>query len=557
MKKPPRAGTTPRPRLSLCMIVRDEEEALDRCLAAAAPFVDEIVVVDTGSRDRSREIARLRGARVLETPWTDDFSAARNVSLDAATGDWIVVLDADETISPETGRALRDAAGRPDVFGCFLPLVNVYDDRGLSLTALILRAWRNRPEIRFKNRIHEQVMHAVTPAARAAGARLVSLPGAVRHDGYRPSIVASRGKNERNLRLFELAAAEAPDDLYLRFKFAEFLRRFPDRAADRLRLLDQGVADVRKLGRDAAADLPFAAEFFALRAEEHRLMREPDAAAALAEEGGRAAEATPNLVFAEASARLDLGQAVPAEALFRRCLAQDGQALMIPGRPGVTGVRARRGLADALRLQGRHAEARVELERVLDDGGRAAEAPVWDAWLDATLRAQAAKPALGFLTARLAKSADDAPAWTAGGKLLEACGIVADAAKWRLRAAELRRTATLPPEQALRDADLAAAAEMLLRQGDLQGAFDTAASARGDARADAVLTAVCAAAAEPTPEFVDAAAPAVRAAFRKLLGALANCRAEGPAVLERLTAARRSAATFDPTAAALLAEAAV
>ncbi len=557
MKKTTRDGSSQRPRISLCMIVRDEEEALDRCLAAASPFVDEIVVVDTGSHDRSREIARLRGAKVLESPWTDDFAAARNVSLEAATGDWIVVLDADETISPETGRALRDAAGRADVFGCFLPLVNIYDDRGLSLTALILRAWRNRPEIRFRNRIHEQVLHAVTPAARAAGARLVSLPGAVRHDGYRPSVVASRKKNERNLRIFELAVAEAPDDLYLRFKFAEFLRRFPERAADRVLLLDRGIDDVRRLGRKAADDLPFAAEFFALRAEEHRSNRDSATALALAEEGERAAAPTPNLAFAKACANLDLGRPVPAESAFRVCLGFDGRPLMIPGRPGVTGVRARRGLADALRLQGRHAEAQAELEIVLADASGTAEPAVFDAWLDSVLRGKNAKTGLGFLTARLGKRADDAAAWTAGGRLLEACGMVADAAKWRLRAAELRKNTDSDAERALREADFGAAAEALLRAGDLQGACDAALSARGDPRADAVLTAVCAVAGEPAPEFIDAAATGLRAAFRRLLETLAACRSEGPVVLARLSAARRSAATFDPTAAALLAEAAL
>ena len=82
-------------RLSLCMIVKDEEEMLPRCLAAAAPAVDEIVIVDTGSSDRTIEIAREFGATVIEREWTGSFSEARNVSFDAATGDWLMFLDAD------------------------------------------------------------------------------------------------------------------------------------------------------------------------------------------------------------------------------------------------------------------------------------------------------------------------------------------------------------------------------------------------------------------------------------------------------------------------------
>ncbi len=80
------------------MIVRDEEEMLPRCLAAVADAVDEIIIVDTGSVDRTIEIARSFGAQVIEREWTGSFSDARNASFDAATGDWILYLDADEVL---------------------------------------------------------------------------------------------------------------------------------------------------------------------------------------------------------------------------------------------------------------------------------------------------------------------------------------------------------------------------------------------------------------------------------------------------------------------------
>src|SRR5262249_30962404 len=84
------------PRVSLCMIVRDEEANLPRCLRSAADLVDEMVVVDTGSADGTREFARRLGARVVDFAWVDSFAAARNASLDHATGEWIFWLDADE-----------------------------------------------------------------------------------------------------------------------------------------------------------------------------------------------------------------------------------------------------------------------------------------------------------------------------------------------------------------------------------------------------------------------------------------------------------------------------
>ncbi len=89
-----------KPGLSLCMIVKDEEDCLARCLLSAVPVVDEIVIVDTGSTDRTTEIAKAFGAKVYDFEWIDDFSEARNLSLSKATGEWILVLDADETISP-------------------------------------------------------------------------------------------------------------------------------------------------------------------------------------------------------------------------------------------------------------------------------------------------------------------------------------------------------------------------------------------------------------------------------------------------------------------------
>src|ERR1700749_3060760 len=95
------------PRISAAMIVRDEEAVLEECLRSIRDEVDEIVITDTGSTDRSREIAAAFGARVLERPWDDDFSAARNHSLEAATGDFILYIDADERLDAACGGTLR------------------------------------------------------------------------------------------------------------------------------------------------------------------------------------------------------------------------------------------------------------------------------------------------------------------------------------------------------------------------------------------------------------------------------------------------------------------
>jgi len=106
-------GSSKKPALSLCMIVKDEEECLPRCLYEAVPIADEIIVVDTGSTDRTKTIAEAFGAKVYEFDWTNDFSEARNFSLAKATGKWILILDADEVISPLDHKRILSIVNKP------------------------------------------------------------------------------------------------------------------------------------------------------------------------------------------------------------------------------------------------------------------------------------------------------------------------------------------------------------------------------------------------------------------------------------------------------------
>ena len=108
----PTAVTVPpapasRPRVSLCLIVKNEEHNLPACLGSAADLVDEVVVVDTGSTDGTKEVARKSGAKVHDFPWIDDFSAARNETLKHATGDWIFWMDADDRLDEDNRARLR------------------------------------------------------------------------------------------------------------------------------------------------------------------------------------------------------------------------------------------------------------------------------------------------------------------------------------------------------------------------------------------------------------------------------------------------------------------
>jgi tetratricopeptide (TPR) repeat protein len=208
-----------RPRISACLIARDEEAMLPACLASLAGAVDEVIVVDTGSRDRTAEIAIEAGAKLVRFAWCDDFAAARNASLDAATGDWILILDADERLGKGAAVALR-AAVRGATFDCaMLPLhdANRLDaslDDVLSGAARLRephhlpRLLRNCGGLRFTSAIHENVL----PWLRARGMKVAFVAAPLIHYGAIPAFREARNKSDRNVRLLEKACAEAGDD---------------------------------------------------------------------------------------------------------------------------------------------------------------------------------------------------------------------------------------------------------------------------------------------------------------------------------------------------------
>ncbi|MFZ2655904.1 MAG: glycosyltransferase family 2 protein, partial [Victivallales bacterium] len=96
------------PTLSVCMIVKNEEAFLGRCLKSVVDHVDEIIIVDTGSTDRTVGIAKSFGARIYYHPWQDDFSLHRNQSISYARGRWIFIIDADEEYRASSKRNLRE-----------------------------------------------------------------------------------------------------------------------------------------------------------------------------------------------------------------------------------------------------------------------------------------------------------------------------------------------------------------------------------------------------------------------------------------------------------------
>ena len=159
---PPRARPAEGLTLSLCMIVKDEEEMLPRCLAAVARRRRRDRRSSTPARPTARSRSRESfGAKVIEREWTGSFADARNVSFDAATGDWLMFLDADEVLVAEDAERLRALAGRTWREAFYLVETNYTGELGdgTAVTHNALRVFRNRPEYRFEGRIHEQIAH--------------------------------------------------------------------------------------------------------------------------------------------------------------------------------------------------------------------------------------------------------------------------------------------------------------------------------------------------------------------------------------------------------------
>jgi len=198
------APTPARQRVALVMIARDEAAHIQRALVSALPWVDDALVLDTGSRDDTVALAQAAGARVAHFAWVDDFAAARNHALDLAGADWHVVLDADEWIADggEALAALRDRA--PDFVGQLRvdSLQQGPDGRHSQAPSWLSRVLPG--PVRYAGRVHEQPQHSLP---------VRPLPLTVGHDGYLPPALAA--KAGRNAGLLQAALNEAPHDAYL------------------------------------------------------------------------------------------------------------------------------------------------------------------------------------------------------------------------------------------------------------------------------------------------------------------------------------------------------
>lgn len=213
------ASPSTRPLLSAALIVKDEEAMLPRCLAALDGIVDEVVVVDTGSSDRTVAIAEAAGAVVHRSSWHDDFARARNESLSYCTGRWVIYVDADEELRVDDVAAFREDLAHSTADAFTVRIHNIEDHSGaVAFTHDPTRLFR-RTRFTFEGRIHE---HVVARTAQTVDVRCGD-GISIRHYGYTHDVVASRDKVARNLRLAEAAWEASPEDVLARIELARSL----------------------------------------------------------------------------------------------------------------------------------------------------------------------------------------------------------------------------------------------------------------------------------------------------------------------------------------------
>lgn len=207
--------------LSLCMITRNEGHRLTRCLSSVKNYVDEIVLVDTGSSDQTVALARQWGAQVSHYSWDDDFSKARNQSLELATGDWILFMDGDEELLPGSGEILHKIIKQNEYEAFFVQVINTTETNG-CLTLPSIRLFRNRNCYRFQGRIHEQIIPSIIEHSKQTSIGQSEVE--ILHHGYNANEANIVAKTRRNLKILESYPDEHKDSFYYYNLGSEYLR---------------------------------------------------------------------------------------------------------------------------------------------------------------------------------------------------------------------------------------------------------------------------------------------------------------------------------------------
>ncbi len=339
----------PKPKVSLTMIVRDEEANLPACLGSARDLFDEVIVVDTGSTDRTVEVARLFGARVFDFVWVGDFAAARNAALARATGDYAFWLDADDVIEPpqrERLKALLDGL-KPGEEAAYVVRCACDPDRdggGGETVVDHVRLFPAREDVRWTYRVHEQIL----PALRRAGVPVRWTDVTVRHTGYADPALR-RLKLARDEAILREDLEDRPDDPFLLFNLGSIAVERKDWRAALGHL-------TRSLAGSAPSD-SITRKLHALIARAHQRLGEPGAALAACAAGLGSDPDDAELLVRKGVLHRLLGEPAEAAACWRRVLTLRRPERFASVDEGIYGHVTRRNLAALAVEQGDRAEA--------------------------------------------------------------------------------------------------------------------------------------------------------------------------------------------------------
>jgi len=337
------------------MIVRDEAAMLEDCLRSARAAVDEIVVVDTGSSDDSRDIARAFGAVVADVAWQGDFAEARNRSLSLAHGTWVLQLDADERLEADA-QAFRTWLRATKALACQVPIRNILGE-GREERHSAVRLFRRLPGARYERRLHEQVIGSLL-ALRPQG-RIVPAPIRIVHLGYQAGVVEAKGKRERNLALALAEVRQHPEDPFAAYTLGVEYLATGRRA--------EGVAELRRARSLAPVVDNWQSRLFKLETAALLLDGRSEEALACAQAGLRHFPRFSDLHYLAGALLADLGRLRQAERELRRAAAL-GPAETPPfdgADPRLGGAEAWRALAGVLARQHRLGEAEAAARKAL------------------------------------------------------------------------------------------------------------------------------------------------------------------------------------------------
>lgn len=206
--------------ISLCMIVKNEERNLNNCLSSISDYVDEIIVVDTGSIDKTKEVAYKYTDKVYDFVWVDDYSKARNFSISKATNDWILVLDADELLICFDKYQVQKLMSQNEKMIGRIEVIDIIshdqDTGEIQKARERIRRLFNRKYYKYEGFIHEQVI-----PLNGILSKNVNVNIRVDHVGYTSEEVRRKNKWERNKKLLEKSIKENPNDPYLYYNLGK------------------------------------------------------------------------------------------------------------------------------------------------------------------------------------------------------------------------------------------------------------------------------------------------------------------------------------------------